>query len=266
MTRPFSSGYQQPHFGTRLPIMLFMAIAMATNPCDLPTPTCAAAEPENAVRPDLRIGNLRVGRVLFLGNSITLHGPSESIDWLGNWGMAASAADKDYVHLLTSRIAQAAGAQPQTMVKNIADFERQHVTYDLRQGLQPELDFAADLVILAIGENVPALTTDEAKANYRTAFARLLAALKQHGQPALFVRGSFWADKAKDEIMKQACDEAGGVFVDIRSLDNEEANFARSEREFKNAGVAIHPGDRGMAAISTAIWKSIEQHAAIARQ
>ena len=39
-------------------------------------------------------------RVLFVGNSITLHGPSPKIGWTNNWGMAATARDKDYVHLL----------------------------------------------------------------------------------------------------------------------------------------------------------------------
>jgi len=30
-------------------------------------------------------------KVLFLGNSITLHGPSQKVDWSGNWGMRAIA-------------------------------------------------------------------------------------------------------------------------------------------------------------------------------
>ena len=44
-------------------------------------------------------------RVLFVGNSITLHGPRPQIGWTNNWGMAASARDKDYVHLLQKKIA-----------------------------------------------------------------------------------------------------------------------------------------------------------------
>ena len=43
-------------------------------------------------------------RVLFVGNSITLHGVSPSIGWHGEWGMAASEKAKDYVHLMMDKI------------------------------------------------------------------------------------------------------------------------------------------------------------------
>ncbi|MCA9021036.1 MAG: SGNH/GDSL hydrolase family protein, partial [Planctomycetaceae bacterium] len=59
-------------------------------------------------------------KILFLGNSITLHGPSKKIGWEGNWGMAASSLDKDYVHIVTDSFTKSSGNKPQTMVKNIA--------------------------------------------------------------------------------------------------------------------------------------------------
>ena len=39
-------------------------------------------------------------RILFVGNSITLHGRKDEIGWTRVCGMAASEAEKDYVHLL----------------------------------------------------------------------------------------------------------------------------------------------------------------------
>ena len=34
-------------------------------------------------------------RLLIVGNSITRHGPKPEIGWVNDWGMAASAAEKD---------------------------------------------------------------------------------------------------------------------------------------------------------------------------
>lgn len=212
---------------------------------------------------ELRVGNLRVNKVLFLGNSITLHGPAPKIGWNGNWGMAASALEKDYVHLLTAQIAKAADGKPEVMVKNIADFERNLDAYNLAEGLKNELAFQPDLIIVAIGENASALTTDEAKDRFKTSFSRLLAELKTQGNPTLIVRSQFWADAAKDERMKQACLDAGGAFVDISKLGKDEANYARSEQKFEHAGVAGHPGDKGMQALSDELWKAIRQQGAV---
>jgi outer membrane protein assembly factor BamB len=209
----------------------------------------------------LHLGTLPVNKVLFLGNSITLHPPAEQIGWTGNWGMAASAAEKDYVHLLVARLKDVAGGEPQTLVKNLADFERQYATYDLAVGLRDALDFQADVVIIALGENVPALATPAEQQAYRLAFVRLLNALRQNNRPTIFVRNTFWSEPVRNELMRQACLETGDAFVELKDLDKNEANFARSERDFQHAGVAGHPGDRGMRAIANGLWKALERHA-----
>ena len=101
-----------------------------------------------------------IHKVLFLGNSITKHGPKADIDWSGNWGMAASAESKDYVHLVTQGILRRQSSVPEVLVKNIADFERAYDGYDIAGKLKEAIEFEADLIILAIGENVPGLKTD----------------------------------------------------------------------------------------------------------
>lgn len=220
---------------------------------------------EDSSSPRAKIGRLPASKVLFLGNSITLHGPALNIGWSGNWGMAASRQEKDYVHLLTAEIAAASGAEPTIMVKNIADFERGYETFDPATGLKSELDFQADIVIVAIGENVAELTTDDAKSKYTASFGRLLAELQKHGQPAIFVRSSFWANPAKDESMRNAADDTTATFVDLMGLDRDEANIARSEHKFDHAGVAAHPGDQGMKAIADAIFAAIRNQAGLAK-
>ena len=213
----------------------------------------AGTDPKEA-----RLGDMKADRVLFLGNSITLHGPAAHIGWSGNWGMAASASEKDYVHLLLRRIAEATGRKPEAMIENIAEFERNYGTYNVGAALKKPLEFNADLVVVAIGENVPAFPSEEAKKKFRSAFASLLAALRGRGKPAIFVRSCFWPDRNRDEIMREVCREAGGTFVDISGLARDESHSARAEREFAHAGVAAHPGDKGMKAIADAIWKAIE--------
>jgi hypothetical protein len=197
-------------------------------------------------------------RILFLGNSITHHQPAPGIGWNGDWGMAASAQENDYVHILLARLMTASGGNaPTAMIVNIAEFERQYATYDVSTELAKCADFKPDIVILAIGENVPPLATDDAQAQFRASINRIMALLTNDNLPAIFVRSSFWPDEAKDTILRQECESAGGVFVDIGALAGNEENFARSTQTFQNPGVAAHPGDAGMLAIVDAIWAAM---------
>jgi len=197
-------------------------------------------------------------KILFVGNSITKHGPKADIDWHGNWGMAATSEEKDYVHVVTKALAVKHGATPTIMVKNVADFERAHVGYDIAGKFTDAAAFRADLIVLCIGENVAALKTPEAQAKYQEQVTALLKTLRSNPKAQIVVRSSFWANTAKDTAMRQACETVGGTFVDISALSKDEKNYARSERPYKHAGVANHPGDRGMAAIAEAIVKAVK--------
>lgn len=200
-----------------------------------------------------------IHKILFLGNSITLHGPAPSIGWSGNWGMAASAAAKDFVHLVTSHLAMTTKTAPEIMVKNIAEFERQYATYNADEKLKDAKAFGADLVIVAIGENVPKLDSEEAKVLFRDSLRKMLRGFKLDNDHAIIVRSCFWPSQAKDQILQQVCKEVGGIFVDISKLSEDESNYARSERKFMHAGVAAHPGDRGMQAIANAILAALRR-------
>jgi lysophospholipase L1-like esterase len=200
-------------------------------------------------------------KVLFLGNSITKHGPKADIGWEGNWGMAASAEARDYVHLVAQKLAGQNGHAPEIHVKNIAEFERAHAVYDVSSKLWEAIAFQPDLIILAIGENVPSLKTPEDQTAFRDSVIDLLRHIKGTRQPTVIVRSSFWANPAKDTALQQACTAVGGVFVDIGSLGQDERNYARSERSFQHDGVARHPGDRGMAAIADALLKALPKSA-----
>lgn len=196
-------------------------------------------------------------KVLFIGNSLTHHGPKTEIEWQGNWGMAASEEAKDYVHVFSRSLTERQGVRPEISIKNTADFERAYLGYDVATKLRQAIGFHADLIVLAIGENVPALKSDDEKTAFQNEVTKLLVALKAGGRPTLLVRSCFWANTAKDKALKQACEAAGGIFVDISALSKDVGNYARSERTYKHAGVGNHPGDKGMAAISEALLMAL---------
>jgi len=198
-------------------------------------------------------------KVLFLGNSITKHGPKADIDWSGNWGMAASAEAKDYVHVFTKSLTDKQGTAPEVLVKNIADFERAYAGYDIAGKLKEPIDFGADLIVLAIGENVPALKSADDATKLQASVTQLLKAVKGDRKPVILVRSCFWANEAKDAALKKSSDEVGGIYVDLSALSADKSLYGRAEREFKNAGVANHPGDKGMAAIAAALMKALEK-------
>jgi len=157
-------------------------------------------------------------------------------------------------------LGKTAGAAPAVMIKNIAEFERQYATYDAEAKLKDALTCGADLIIVAIGENVPALKDDAAKLQFGNGLRKLLRGLKADKSPTIVVRSCFWPNQAKDQVLKQVCQEFGGIYVDIGRLAKDESNYARSERKFEHAGVAAHPGDKGMQAITNAILEAINTH------
>ena len=173
--------------------------------------------------------------------------------------MAATSAHKDYVHLLVEAIAKTQAVRPEFLAVNLAAFERGYEGFGLETALQKEAAFNADTVVVALGENAPALAGDDAKAKFKDAMVRLLTFLKRDDNTRIYVRSCFWPDPAKDAALKQACEKVRGTFIDISGLAKDEKNFARSERVIAHSGVAGHPGDRGMSAIADAILKAMKK-------
>ena len=99
-------------------------------------------------------------KVLFIGNSITKHGPAPDIGWNGNWGMAASDLENDYVHLVVNSLREKVSVD-----YSIAQCSRWEQNYNdtenfFKNNYQDLQDFEADIIIVRIGENVK-LKNDE---------------------------------------------------------------------------------------------------------
>lgn len=193
-------------------------------------------------------------KVVFIGNSITLHGISARIGWYNEWGMAASAAEKDYVHLVTAAIEKKLNRKTDVRIRNLADFERNFQNYDFGTN-QDLIDFTPEYLVVALGENVAALETEEEQIAYREAFKKLLSGFMNDGAaPTAVVRGVFWPNEWKDRMMQEAAAEFNIPFV--------KADFSTDESTkaiglFKHEGVQAHPNDKGMAAIAECVLSGL---------
>jgi hypothetical protein len=67
-------------------------------------PLCAGEGQEGKLR-----AGIDASCVLFLGNSMTRHVRAPKFGWICDWDMAASARDKDNVHLVAAGLAAADG-------------------------------------------------------------------------------------------------------------------------------------------------------------
>ena len=79
-------------------------------------------------------------RVLVYGNSIALHGPYPEIGWTNDWGMAASARDRDFAHLVVAGLESQLGERADYRIRNLALLERNFTT-----NLSDFTEIAADI-------------------------------------------------------------------------------------------------------------------------
>lgn len=193
-------------------------------------------------------------RVLFVGNSITLHGILPEIGWNRLCGMAASEERADYVHLLMSMLAK---DHPDISyaIAQAAEWEREywnpeHALSEI--ALAHEWD--ADIIIFRLSENTPPDAL--AKHDYLQAtvdFAHWLDPMNKAG--FVFTDG-FWPNPQKDLVMYQAAKALNGCFVSLSDLGCRDDMKAIGL--FEHSGVANHPGDKGMAAIAERLYSVVK--------
>lgn len=156
--------------------------------------------------------------IVFVGNSLTRHPPLASIGWTGDWGMAASSQDKDFVHRV--------GAAQALAVSTVSGADNE------RDASAPLPEFsvnATTIVVIQLGDNgLPAK------------YAELVAKAKP---AAKLVCLSSWRDVAANAFMRTQCESGGGRWVDITDL----------QRNTALLGVFGHPNDEGMAQIASRI-------------
>jgi hypothetical protein len=197
-----------------------------------------------------RVG--RIKRIVILGNSIVRHGPAPGIGWNGDWGMAASVRDSDFVHLLIRDIHH---KDPSVMVQfsNIADFERVFASYKLSK-----LDSLrnADLLIIKISENVNNQMALDSNFVYH--YDRLIKYLAPEKRTVKIIVDGFWKKQDVNAMIRKYAEEHHFPFVTTTDLSDNPSNTAKGL--FTHEGVAAHPSDKGMRMIAQRIWDSIEDY------
>jgi hypothetical protein len=201
--------------------------------------------------------DLSYSNVLVLGNSITNH-PVTSY-WWGDWGMAASKKENDFVHKLEKMLQT---RNPKCTVKGyqIWDWERNHTTYD-KSKLDTCFTSKTDLVIIRLGENVGSLT------NFDVSVQNLINYIGEQVPAArIIITGVFWTSPPKDSIFSAAAKANNLTYVKLSSLDiaankafmGATVYDAQGHTHFiDNQLVANHPNDIGMTAIANALFNAI---------
>ncbi|MBD2700012.1 SGNH/GDSL hydrolase family protein [Spirosoma sp. BT702] len=193
-------------------------------------------------------------RMLIIGNSTMMHKPDPTRGWLNTNGMAASAPEKDFVHLLAARL-QALNPAMTYLLQSGGDFERYYSTsgYSSQELSQTLQQFKPDLIVLRIGENV-----DQAEVLSRNfdKYYRELLDLLNYGQPVRIVcTTSVWWQNRSDPIVRKVVTEKGYSLVDLDCIVGQTQYFAT---QYKDKGVAEHPNDAGMQVIANMIWSKIQ--------
>ncbi|WP_114750087.1 hypothetical protein [Pleomorphovibrio marinus] len=193
-------------------------------------------------------------RVLVIGNSITHHPPNTEIKWYGDWGMAASEPSKDFFHTLSSSFQNLDNAVTLKR-QNVFVFERGFDNPFIADEFEELREFAPDLLIIRLGENVPLerLETN----NFSIALQDFVGFILDGRKEEVIITSTFWENSQMDTQLKHAAEERGWNYVPIGHLGSSDTYKAIGE--FENEFVEIHPNDAGMAEIAALIWEEVKR-------
>lgn len=199
-------------------------------------------------------------KALFIGNSL--------LAGFGSFGMCASNAQSDYYYHVTQAIlakkpAFAASKAVGTSLESAASDSALDTAYT--SNISSKLSADLDLIIVQLSDN----TNSEESIAYLTSGGakRLLSKLRTDCPKARVVWAAAWYyTSEKLEAIRQACVDTGCLFVDISDLRTSE-NSGKigntitypdgSTSTVEAAGVASHPGDKGMKAIADRLLEKL---------
>ena len=214
-------------------------------------PASAQVQEKNYIEAFDRGGKVNV---LFIGNSITRHEPKLEIGWPHDWGMAASAKEKDYVHVAVKLLDEKLG-KVNYCVANCGEWELNYYDDGILQRWKKARDFRADILVIRIGENIynarDKFQTDPIAPHY----AKMIEYFSANPNVKVVASDLFWACEPIDSAIHKVAAEKGYVLVHLNDLGEKPENKALGK--FWHDGVAAHPSDEGMYQIAQRIVNAL---------
>jgi hypothetical protein len=191
--------------------------------------------------------------VVVLGNSIVDHGPYEPIGWKGNWGMAASTRDSDFVHLLQHDM-QKIDTAYHIQYRNYPGVENGYHHIDLSQ-----LDSMVNpkMIILRYGENVNDSTVSDGQ--FVAQMEKVITKLDPQQKAIKVIVTSFWPKSNVTAAQVAFAQKHNYILVHNEDLLPNDSTYA-ALTEYTDVGVRIHPSNKGMLKIKDRIWEKIQPY------
>ena len=202
--------------------------------------------------------------VLVVGNSITQHAPSESLGWYDNWGMAASAIDKDYYAVLNKMVEEAYPDFSVEFNRSAAYPFEKSVTTSLTADYMQILDssigvdikkFSPDVITFQWGDNVKNCTRD----SYAYALTQVVDYCRSVKPDMAIVFSQHFYGSSGDDKCLAVEDVAKAKSVSYVKLFPCNTPDNRAGSAFANSGVAGHPGEKGMKAIAETFFPAVKK-------
>ena len=188
-------------------------------------------------------------RVMFVGNSITLHGIKLDIGWDRECGMAASCLEKDYVHQVLAKIRE---YDPNVAycIAQVASFERGFFEETADLNYAEAAAFKPDIVIMFYGANVSRDydTMENPPRTFGDSVEEMRNLLSNDGKAKVYISEGFYIRPVLDAEKKAVAEKYGDTFIkmeDIRAIDETHGQFN-------------HPNDYGMELIANRFFETIE--------
>ena len=192
-----------------------------------------------------------------------MHGICEY--WWGEWGMAASSRENDFVHLMASKLGERYVVDFD--FKNFVEWESDHSNRVEHLSLfDPFLHRDYDLVVIQLGENIKNI--DTLNTDFETMIDYIRTKISVGAE--IVVVGQFWRNDAIDAIKKNVCERTGSHFVDLHDIQNVSYRIGYGEMSrvlgddgnvhvVDHAGVAAHPNDAAMKIYAARILAACNQ-------